>query len=147
MMTPQKINIAIVGFGNIGSYFYKTLIKNKKAIAIKTGKIPIVRYVSAKSFKKKRDINIPKSKWFKDSLLLTTKKNIDVIVELIGGSDGIAKKIVFSALKNKKHVITANKALMAKHGDQLARIAEKNKVNLEYEASVAGGIPVIRLVK
>ena len=75
------------------------------------------------------------------------QKNIDVIVELIGGSDGIAKKIVFSALKNKKHVITANKALMAKYGDQLAHIAEKNKVNLEYEASVAGGVPVVRLIK
>jgi homoserine dehydrogenase len=80
-------------------------------------------------------------------MYLTTKKDIDVIVELIGGSDGIAKKIVFSALKNKKHVITANKALMAKYGDQLGLIAEKNKVNLEYEASVAGGVPVIRFIK
>jgi len=80
-------------------------------------------------------------------MYLTSKKNIDVIVELIGGSDGIAKKIVFSALKNKKHVITANKALMAKYGDELAYIAEKNKVNLEYEASVAGGVPVVRLIK
>ena len=146
-MVPEKINIAIVGFGNIGSYFYKILGKNKKKIAIKTGKVPIIKYVSAKSKNKKRSIKIPKSKWFKNPLLLTTKKNIDVIVELIGGSDGIAKKIVFSALKNKKHVITANKALMAKYGDQLAYIAEKNKVNLEYEASVAGGVPVIRLIK
>jgi len=75
------------------------------------------------------------------------KKNIDVIVELIGGSDGIAKKIVFSALKNKKHVITANKALIAKYGDELAYLAEKNNVNLEYEASVAGGVPIIRSIK
>ena len=59
----------------------------------------------------------------------------------------LQKKIVFSALKNKKHVITANKALMAKYGDELAYIAEKNKVNLEYEASVAGGVPVVRLIK
>ena len=146
-MTPEKINIAIVGFGNIGSYFYKTLEKNKKSITTKTGKIPIVKYISAKNFTKKRSIKIPKSKWIKNPIYLTSKKNIDVIVELIGGSDGIAKKIVFSALNNKKHVITANKALMAKYGDQLARIAEKNKVNLEYEASVAGGIPVIRLIK
>jgi homoserine dehydrogenase len=146
-MLPEKINIAIVGFGNIGSYFYKILKKNKKKIAIKTGKIPVIKYISAKSINKKRSIKIPKSKWFKNPLLLTTKKNIDVIVELIGGSDGISKKIVFSALKNKKHVITANKSLMAKYGDQLAYIAEKNKVNLEYEASVAGGVPVIRLIK
>ena len=146
-MTPKKVNIAIVGFGNIGSYFYKILEKNKKIITIKTGKIPFVKYISAKSINKKRSIKIPKSKWFKNPMYLTSKKNIDVIVELIGGSDGIAKKIVFSALKNKKHVITANKALMAKYGDQLAHIAEKNNVNLEYEASVAGGIPVIRLIK
>ena len=146
-MTPKKVNIAIVGFGNIGSYFYKILEKNKKIITIKTGKIPFVKYISAKSINKKRSIKIPKSKWFKNPMHLTSKKNIDVIVELIGGSDGIAKKIVFSALKNKKHVITANKALMAKYGDQLAHIAEKNNVNLEYEASVAGGIPIIRIIK
>ena len=146
-MTPKKINIAIIGFGNIGSYFYKILEKNKKAITTKTGKVPFVKYISAKSISKKRNIKIPKSKWFKNPMYLTSKKNIDVIVELIGGSDGIAKKIVFSALKNKKHVITANKALMAKYGDQLAHIAEKNKVNLEYGAAVAGGVPVIRLIK
>ena len=146
-MTPKKINIAIIGFGNIGSYFYKILEKNKKTITTKTGKVPFVKYISAKSISKKRNIKIPKSKWFKNPMYLTSKKNIDVIVELIGGSDGIAKKIVFSALKNKKHVITANKALMAKYGDQLAHIAEKNNVNLEYEASVAGGVPVIRLIK
>ena len=70
-----------------------------------------------------------------------------MIVELIGGSDGAAKKLVFSALKNKKHVVTANKALMAKYGDQLSKIAEKNKVNLEFEASVCGGVPIIRSLK
>ena len=146
-MASKKINIAIVGFGNIGSYFYKTLESNKKAITTKTGREPFVKYISAKSRNKKRNIKIPKSKWFNNSMHLTFKKDVDVIVELVGGSDGIAKKIVFSALKNKKHVITANKALMAKYGDQLAYIAEKNKVNLEYEASVAGGVPVIKLIK
>ena len=129
-MTPKKINIAIIGFGNIGSYFYKILEKNKKKITTKTGKVPFVKYISAKSLSKKRNIKIPKSKWFKNAMYLTSKKNIDVIVELIGGSEGIAKKIVFSALKNKKHVITANKALMAKYGDQLAHIAEKIRLIL-----------------
>jgi homoserine dehydrogenase len=66
---------------------------------------------------------------------------------LIGGAEGAAKKLVFSALKNKKHVITANKALIAKYGDQLAKIAENNKVNLEYEAAVCGGVPIIRSLK
>ena len=143
----EKINIAIVGFGNIGSYFYKILEKNKISISIKTGKIPFVKYISARNINKKRLIKIPNSKWIKNPLKLPLMDDVDIIFELIGGSEGIAKKLVFSALKNKKHVITANKALMAKYGDQLALLAEKNNVNLEYEASVAGGIPIIRSIK
>ena len=143
----EKINIAIVGFGNIGSFFYKVLKKNKNTISIKTRKIPVVKYISAKNVKKKRKVKIPKSKWINNPLKLTSMDDVDVIVELIGGSEGIAKKLVSSALKNGKHVITANKSLIAKHGDQLSRIAEKSNVNLEYEASVAGGIPVIRTIK
>ena len=143
----NKINIAIVGFGNIGSYFYKTLKQDTKKIFTKTGRIPVVKYISAKNIYKKRKIKIPKSKWVRNPLNLTFDKNVDIVIELICGSDGMAKKIVYSALKNKKNVITANKALIAKHGDKLALIAEKNKVNLEYEASVAGGIPIIRSIK
>ena len=143
----KKINIAIAGFGNIGSYFYKFLEKNKINISIKTGKIPLVKYICAKNINKKRLIKIPKSKWINNPLNLSLMDDVDIIVELIGGSEGVAKKLVFSALRNKKHVITANKALMAKYGDQLAALAEKNRVNLEYEASVAGGIPIIRSIK
>ena len=146
-MPYKKINIAIVGFGNIGSYFYRTLEKNKKKILAKTGKIPVVKYICTKNVNKKRKIKFPKSKWVKNALDLTRKKDVDLIVELVGGSDGIAKKLIFSALRNKKHVVTANKALMSKYGDQLAYIAEKNKVNLEYEASVAAGVPIIRSIK
>ncbi len=143
----ERINIAIVGFGNIGSYFYKILEKNKVNISTKTGKIPFVKYISARNINKKRQIKIPNSKWIKNPLKLSLMNDVDIIFELIGGSEGIAKKLVFAALRNKKHVITANKALMAKYGDQLAHVAEKNKVNLEYEASVAGGIPIIRSIK
>ena len=143
----EKINIAIVGFGNIGSYFYKILEKNKTNIFTKTGKIPVVKYICARNIKKKRLIKIPRSKWINNPINLSLMDDVDIIVELVGGSEGVAKKLVFSALRNKKHIITANKALMAKHGDQLARLAEKNNVNLEYEASVAGGIPIIRSIK
>ena len=143
----KKINIAIAVFGNIGSYFYKFLEKNKINISIKTGKIPLIKYICAKNINKKRLIKIPKSKWINNPLNLSLMDDVDIIVELIGGSEGVAKKLVFSALRNKKHVITANKALMAKYGDQLAALAEKNRVNLEYEASVAGGIPIIRSIK
>ena len=79
--------------------------------------------------------------------MLLRSKNVDVIVELIGGAEGAAKKLVFNALKNKKHVVTANKALIAKYGDQLSKIAEQNKVNLEFEAAVCGGVPIIRSLK
>ena len=143
----KNINIAIVGFGNIGSYFYQTLKNKKKGIELKTSKSLTIKYISAKNLNKKRKIKIPKSLWVKNPMSLCFKKDVDIIIELIGGAEGISKKIVFSALKNKKHVITANKTLLAKYGDQLSIIAEKNKVNLEYEASVAGGIPVIRSIK
>ena len=74
-------------------------------------------------------------------------KEVDLIIELIGGAEGPAKKLVFAALKNKKHVITANKSLVAKYGNKLAQIAEKNRVNFEFEAAVCGGIPIIRSIK
>ena len=77
----------------------------------------------------------------------TKIKDVDLIIELIGGAEGAAKKLVFNALKNKKHVVTANKALISKYGDALSKIAEKNKVNLEFEASVCGGVPIIRSLK
>ena len=143
----KSLNIAIVGLGNIGLYLYKYLLKNKDYLAKKTNVVPNILYVSAKNIKKNRKVKIPKSKWLKDYLKTTKLKNIDLIVELIGGADGPAKKLVFQALKNKKHVITANKALIAKYGDKLSKIAEKNKVNLEFEAAVCGGVPVVRSLK
>ena len=141
------MNIAIVGLGNIGSYFYNYLKKNRNIIFNKTNVTPIIKYISARSFSKKRTVKIPKSLWLKNYFDATKSKDIDIIVELIGGAEGAAKKLVFAALTNKKHVITANKALVAKYGDQLARIAEKNKVNFEFEAAVCGGIPIIRSIK
>ena len=90
---------------------------------------------------------IKKKLWLKNYLDATKDSNVDLIIELIGGSEGAAKKLVFSALENKKHVVTANKALIAKYGDKLAEIAEKNKVNLEFEAAVCGGVPIIRSIK
>ena len=141
------MNIVIVGLGNIGTYFYLYLKKNKNTLFEKTNTIPNIRYVSARSLGKKRSFKIPKHLWLKNCLLATRLKDVDIIVELIGGAEGIAKKLVFESLKNKKHVVTANKALVAKYGDQLSKIAEKNKVNFEFEAAVCGGIPIIRSIK
>ena len=143
----KKMNIVIVGLGNIGSYFYNYLRKNRNTIFDKTNTIPNILFVSAKSFNKKRNFLLPKKIWLKNNLLATKIKDVDIIVELIGGAEGPAKKLVFEALRNKKHVVTANKALVAKYGDQLSKIAEKNKVNFEFEAAVCGGIPIIRSIK
>ena len=143
----KKTNIAIIGLGNIGSFLFKYLKDNKKILTEKNNCIPNVIYVSAKNRSKKRNIKLGNVKWLNSYLEATKIKDVDLIVELIGGAEGAAKKLVFNALKNKKHVVTANKALIAKYGDQLAEIAEKNKVNLEFEASVCGGVPIIRSLK
>ena len=143
----KTFNIAIVGLGNIGLEVYKNLLKNKKNILDKTGFKINVSHVCAKNLKKNRGISIPKKLWISNPLDLPKSKNIDIIVELIGGSDGIAKKLAFASIKNGKHFVTANKALIAKHGDKLSILAEKNSVNLLFEASVAGGIPIIRSLK
>ena len=143
----RKLNIAIIGLGNIGSYLFKYLNENKKFLTEKNNCKPIIKFVSAKNKKKKRNIKISKNQWLGNYLDATKSKDVDLIIELIGGSEGPAKKLVFEALKNKKHIVTANKALIAKHGDELSKIAEKNKVNLEFEASVCGGVPIIRSLK
>ena len=142
----KKLNIAIVGLGNIGSYLYKYLEKireyyQKKIIAYQ------MYYTFLQKQKEKEKFYYTQKKWLKNYLDSTKDKNVDLIIELIGGSEGAAKKLVFNALKNKKHVVTANKALIAKYGDKLAEIAEKNKVNLEFEAAVCGGVPIIRSIK
>ena len=146
-MKTRTFNIAIVGLGNIGSYLYNFLNKNKKNISNKNNSNFKITYISAKNKNKKRNIKFKKDQWVKNYNEIIKKKNVDIIIELIGGAEGPAKKLVFGALKNRKHVVTANKALISKYGDQLANIAEKNRVNLEFEAAVCGGVPIIRSIK
>lgn len=143
----KNFNIGIIGLGNIGLEVYKNIKKNSLDIQKKTGfKLNIIK-VSAKNIKKKRSVNFSKNILEKDPFKIIKNPNIDIIIELIGGADGIAKKVVFESLKHKKHVVTANKALIAKHGDALAVLSEKNEVNLLFEAAVGGGIPIIRSIK
>jgi len=143
----KKINIAIVGLGNIGLSLYQNLNFNQNSIEKKTNVKIDIKYVSAKNRLKKRPINIPKKKWLKNYKEAYKKSDIDIVVELIGGSEGAAKNLIFNSIKNKKHVVTANKALMSVHGDTLSKMAEANRVNLEFEAAVAGGVPIIRSLK
>jgi len=147
MNFKDNYNIAIVGLGNIGSEVYRHLVKNKKVIEKNTNSTYQIKYISAKKISKKRGFSIPKKMWVKNPLSLVKKDDVDIIIELIGGPDGVAKKLVFAALNNNKHVVTANKALIFKHGNELAKIAEKNSVNLLFEASVGGGIPIIKSIK
>ena len=140
-------NIAIIGLGQIGLYLYNELKLKKKEIEIKTGKKINIVAISAKNKTKKRRFKIDKKIFYSNPLKIFNEKKVDILFECIGQSDGISKKIVEQALKNKVNVITPNKALIAKHGDTLARVAEKNNVNLEFEASVAGGIPILRTIK
>lgn len=143
----RVFNIGIIGLGNIGLEVYKNIKKNSSDIQKKTGfKLNIVK-VSAKNINKKRGISFSNSVLQKNPFEITKDPKIDIIVELIGGADGTAKKVVFDALKNKKHVVTANKALIAKHGDVLSVLSEKYEVNLLFEAAVGGGIPIIRSIK
>ena len=143
----KNINIALVGLGQVGIFLYNELNSKKREIEIKTGKKINIVAISAKNKNKKRRFNIDKKIFYSNPLKIFKEKKIDVLFECIGLSDGISKKIVEYALKNKVNVITPNKALIAKHGDHLAKLAEMNKVNLEFEASVAGGIPILRTIK
>ena len=143
----RQINIAIVGLGQIGNYLYNELITKKKDIEIKTGKKIQIVAISAKNKNKKRKFKINKKIFYKNPLDIIKHKKVDVLIEAIGFADGLSKKVVDNALKNKIHVITPNKALISKHGDYLSFLAEKNKVNLEFEAAVAGGIPIVRTIK
>ena len=143
----KKINIALVGLGQIGNHLMNELNKKKNDIELKTGKKINIVAISAKNINKKRKFRINKKIFYKNPLNIFKQKKIDILFECIGLSDGISKTIVETALKNKIHVITPNKALISKHGDYLAKLAEKNKVNLEFEASVAGGIPILRTIK
>ena len=141
------VNIAIVGLGQVGIYLYNELKIKKKDIEIKTGKKIQIVAISARNKNKKRKFNIDKKIFYSNPLNIFKEKHVDILFECVGLSDGISKKVTEFALRKKINVITPNKTLIAKHGDYLAKLAEKNNVNLEFEASVAGGIPIIRTIK
>ena len=143
----KNINIAVIGLGQIGNHLYNELKIKKKEIKLLTGKNINIVAISAKNKNKKRKFKINKKIFYQNPLNIIDKNKIDILFECIGLSDGSSKKVVEKALKNGIHVITPNKALISKHGDYLSKIAESEKVNLEFEASVGGGIPILRTIK
>lgn len=140
------MKVGLIGIGTVGGGTYKVLTENAKEILKKTG-IPIdIARVADKNLALAKKVVGDENKITDDAFDIVNDKEIDLVIELIGGT-GIAKDLVEAALANKKHVVTANKALIAMHGEELVELAEKNKVILAYEASVAGGIPIIKAIR
>ncbi len=144
-MSKKTINIGIIGFGTVGGGTAKILLENANIIKKRTGIDFVLKRIADLDITKDRGINIPDGALTTDAMSIINDPDIDVIVELIGGIHP-AKEFILMAVNNKKHVVTANKALLATEGNELFAEAEKNGVGIGFEASVAGGIPIIKVL-
>ncbi|MBA2124654.1 homoserine dehydrogenase [Hyphomicrobium methylovorum] len=143
----KPLTLGIAGIGTVGGALLNLLDTNGSHFSRILGRDIRVTGVSARTRNKQRDALVKGATWFDDPVALAKDPSNEVFVELIGGDSGIVKEAVEAALKAKKHVVTANKALLAKHGIELAQLAEANGVALNFEAAVAGGIPVIKTMR
>ncbi|MCB1381548.1 MAG: homoserine dehydrogenase [Notoacmeibacter sp.] len=143
----DALRIGIAGLGTVGASVVRILDEHAAILTRQCGRTVKVTAVSARSRAKDRGINLTGVEWFDDPVDLAKSPGIDVFVELIGGDEGPAHEAVKAALAAGHHVVTANKALLAKHGVALAKIAEDKGVLLNFEAAVAGGIPVIKTMR
>lgn len=143
----EALRVAVAGLGTVGAETVRLLSKRREVIASHAGRPVEVVAVSARSKGKDRGFDMSGIDWADDPLALAARDDVDVVCELIGGSDGVAKTLVETAMASGKSVVTANKALLAHHGSELARKAEAGGVTLAYEAAVAGGIPIIRALR
>lgn len=141
----KSLKIGIAGLGNVGEEVAYQIINGFK-VQKNLFDIEIIA-VSAKSKDKKRKVDISNIDFYDDPLEMASNPKLDLIIELIGGDEGVAKDLCFASLENKKGLITANKALIAKYGKDLATLAEKNNLFFSFEASVAGGIPILKLIR
>ena len=146
-MNKSKLNVAIIGLGTVGSGVLRLLNKQKNNIKNRTGIELRVVAISAKNSTKKRSVDIRPFRWVASPLTIAKDPNVDVIVELIGDMDNTARKIIIEAINNGKHVVTANKSLLAKEGSIFEELAKEKGVYLRYEAAVAGGIPIIKVLQ
>lgn len=145
---PEPLRLGIAGLGTVGAGVLILLQEQQELLRQRCGRALQVTAVSARDRSKRRGVTLPSDvTWFDDARELAKAGDVDVVIELIGGAEGIARQVVESALDAGKHVVTANKALLALHGSQLAAQAEKADRALCYEAAVGGGIPVIKAIR
>jgi homoserine dehydrogenase len=142
----MTIKIGIAGLGTVGAGVAMILRQKSALLGSRAGQAISLNAVSARDKKKDRGVDLNGVAWSENPVAIASS-DVDVVVELIGGADGAAYELVKTALQNGKHVVTANKALIAKHGIELANIAEQKNVMLKCEAAVAGGIPIIKTLK
>ncbi len=142
MSSPLRLGIA--GLGTVGAGVVKITRQKAELLATRGGRPIEITAVSARNRDKDRGVNLSHYAWEDDPVKLATRDDVDVFVELMGGSDGPAKAATEAALKAGKDVVTANKAMLAHHGQELAQLAEDNNCVLRFEAAVAGGIPIIK---
>ena len=143
----RELRVGVAGLGTVGCGVLRLMQAHGELIAERAGRPVRVTAVSARDRGKDRGVDLGEADWYQDAVALSESPEVDLVLELIGGSDGIAKTVVERALAAGKPVITANKALMAHHGSALARQAEAAGVALAYEAAVAGGVPVIKALR
>jgi homoserine dehydrogenase len=145
MNEPLKIGIA--GLGTVGASVVRVLSDHRNVLSRQCGRDIVVTAVSARDRNKGRGVDLGNIDWFDDPVDMARNADIDVLVELIGGESGKALFTVIAALESGRHVVTANKALLAKHGVKIAALAEEKGLLLNFEAAVAGGIPVIKVMR
>ncbi len=145
MAEPLKVGLA--GLGTVGSAVVHLLDQGRNKLIARCGRPIEVVALSARSRGKKRGFDVKKFRWFADPAVLARDPSIDVLVEVIGGEGDPAKRAVEAALNAGKPVVTANKALLAGHGQKLAALAERHCVALNFEAAVAGGIPIVKTLR
>lgn len=143
----QALRIGVAGLGTVGGGVLSLLSKHRDLVSERAGRALDVVAVSARDRSKDRGLDLTRTAWHDDPVALARDPSVEVVVELMGGSEGSAKALVEAALAAGKPVVTANKALIAHHGAALARLAEQHKTTFAYEASVAGGIPVIKMLR
>src|SRR5512132_3674429 len=145
MVTPLKVGLA--GLGTVGASVVRLIGEQRTALTARCGRAIEIVAVTARSRAKNRGIDLKKLRWVSDPIALARDPGIDVFVELIGGAGDPAKRAVETALANGKSVVTANKALLARHGVKLAALAERNHVALNFEAAVGGAIPIVKTLR